>query len=169
MKKHIDMIWEYNYWANRRLLDRAEGLTQEQLTEHADYMWDTVLRTMTHVLSAEWIWRQRVQEGVSPTQIWDRSKFGTLAELRAAWEEEEAAMRGYLDGLIEADLNRVISYKNAAGEAFQRPLWQLLTHVVNHGTQHRSEVALALTNYELSPGDMDITLYLTQLEAQEAV
>jgi uncharacterized damage-inducible protein DinB len=39
-------------------------------------------------------------------------------------------------------------------------LWHCLVHVVNHGTQHRSEAALLLTNDGQSPGDLDFTLFL---------
>jgi len=35
-------------------------------------------------------------------------------------------------------------------------------HVVNHGTQHRSESAALLMRFGRSPGDMDFTLYLDQ-------
>jgi uncharacterized damage-inducible protein DinB len=162
MKKHIDLIWNYNYWANRRILARAETLTQAQVSEKAPYMWDSIIRTMAHVLGAEWIWRQRFQEGISPTAILNQDQFTTLELLNARWAEEEAKMRVYLSGLSDADLDHVFEYKNTAGQAFRRPVWQILTHVVNHGTQHRSEVALSLTNFDRSPGDMDLTVYLAQ-------
>jgi len=162
MKKYIEMILHYNYWANRRLLVRAASLSQAQLSEHAPTMWKSIMDTMAHVLGAEWIWRQRAQEGVSPVALLNGDKFGTLEVLQQRWAEEEAAMLAYLDGLIDADLNRVIQYKNTAGDTFERPLWQILTHVVNHGTQHRSEVALYLTNFDCSPGDMDISIYLAE-------
>lgn len=162
MKKHIEMILNYNYWANRRLLAKADSLSQAQLSEHAPYMWKSIMDTMAHVLGAEWIWRQRAQEGVSPAALLKGEQFGTLEVLQQRWAEEEEAMLAYLDGLIDADLNRVIQYKNTAGDAFERPLWQILTHVVNHGTQHRSEVALYLTNFDCSPGDMDISVYLAE-------
>jgi uncharacterized damage-inducible protein DinB len=107
MKKHIDLIWNYNYWANRRILARAETLTQAQVREKAPYMWDSIIRTMAHVLGAEWIWRQRLQEGVSPTAILDLDQFTTLQLLNQRWAEEEEKMRGYLDNLTDADLDYV--------------------------------------------------------------
>jgi uncharacterized damage-inducible protein DinB len=162
MKKHIDLIWEYNTWANRRILARAESLSAAQLSDHAPTMWDSILRTMAHVLGAEWIWRQRVQGGVSPASLLNLDQFTTLDLLRQRWAEEEKEMRAYLATLDDADLDRVVEYAGADGTKFRRPLWQILTHVVNHGTQHRSEVALYLTNFDCSPGNMDITAYLLE-------
>ena len=92
----------------------------------------------------------------------DRDQFTTLEVLNQRWDEEEILMRDYLAGLNDADLERVVTYQNTKGDSFSRPLWQLLTHVVNHGTQHRSEVALYLTNFDRSPGDMDITVFLSE-------
>lgn len=162
MKSHIQLIWEYNYWANHRLLAKAGNLTEAQLNEKAPYMWDSIMGTMAHMLGAEWIWRQRVHEGVSPAAILDRTQFSTLELLKKRWAEEETAMRGYLARLSEADVEREVEYRNTAGQPFSRPLWQILSHVVNHGTQHRSEIALSLTNFDQSPGDMDITLFLSE-------
>jgi uncharacterized damage-inducible protein DinB len=161
-KQEITLLWDYNYWANRRLLARADGLSAAQLTDKLPYMWDSILRTMAHVLGAEWIWRQRFQEGISPAAMLDRDQFTTLEVLNQRWDEEEAVMRDYLAGLSDADLERVVTYQNTKGDTFNRPLWQLLTHAVNHGTQHRSEVALYLTNFDCSPGDMDITVFLSE-------
>jgi uncharacterized damage-inducible protein DinB len=36
------------------------------------------------------------------------------------------------------------------------PFWQLMVHVVNHGTQHRSEAAALLTAEDRSPGELDL-------------
>jgi uncharacterized damage-inducible protein DinB len=37
-----------------------------------------------------------------------------------------------------------------------------LAHVVNHGTQSRSEAAVLLTEYGQSPGDLDLILFLRE-------
>ena len=42
-------------------------------------------------------------------------------------------------------------------------IWQMLAHVVNHGTQHRSEAAVLLTAAGRSPGDLDMSDYADTL------
>jgi len=37
--------------------------------------------------------------------------------------------------------------------------WQMLAHVVNHGTQHRSEAAALLTTAGRSPGEIDMIFF----------
>lgn len=165
MKKQIELLWEYNYWANHRLLAKAAHLTEAQLHEKQSYMWESILATFAHMLGAEWIWRQRVQEAVSPVALLNREQFSTLALLVQRWHEEETAMRAYLAPLSDSDLERVVEYKGTDGAPFRRPLWHILTHVVNHGTQHRSEIALYLTNFGQSPGNMDISIFLTTHDA----
>lgn len=165
--QHSDILlwYDYNAWANRRILARAADLSHAQLSDKLPTMWDSILGTMAHVLGAEWVWRQRCQLGISPAALLERSQFSTLDLLGQRWDEEDAAMRAYLNGLNDAALRQAITYQNTRGDALSRPLWQLLLHVVNHGTQHRSEVALYLTNFDRSPGDMDFVLFLAQRDA----
>ena len=51
---------------------------------------------------------------------------------------------------------------------FRRPLWQDLIQIVNHGTQHRSEAAEALTYVGRSPGNLDISVYFQEKAAPVA-
>ena len=69
-------------------------------------------------------------------------------------------MLGYLRELNELELDEEVSYKRTGGEDQRNVLWHLLIHVVNHGTEHRSQVAAELTAYGYSPGDLDVVHFV---------
>jgi len=76
-------------------------------------------------------------------------------------------MRAFLNKLTDSDLTETVSYVSAVtNKRYTVALWPMMSHVANHGTQHRSEVALALTQLGLSPGDLDLIVYLNPLPAQ---
>ncbi len=153
----ISTLFTYNVWANQLLLKTAAKLSPEQFTTPFPGVSHGSLRsTFVHCLGAEWIWRMRCQEAVSPAALLSESDFPTLEALVQRWQSEEQAMRAYLASLKDADLNRMVSYRRVSGAQGENLLWHILVHVVNHGTQHRSEAAVILTSYDCSPGDVDM-------------
>jgi uncharacterized damage-inducible protein DinB len=161
-KNQVLSFYDYNYWANHCLLDKAAELDPELWIAPAEVSFGSLRDTLAHVLYTEWMWRQRFQEGISPTAT-DFPKgntFSTVEQMRLRWEQEEGLMHEYLAGLTNKDFGRVIRYKNTKGVDYENPLWQILLHVVNHGTQFRSEAAVLLTQYGRSPGDIDYILFL---------
>jgi uncharacterized damage-inducible protein DinB len=65
-----------------------------------------------------------------------------------------------LDGLRDTDFEGLVHYTTTEGIVSETPLWQILLHVVNHGTQFRAEAAIVLTGAGHSPGDLDLMAYL---------
>jgi len=86
----------------------------------------------------------------------------TRAELRSRGDRREAEQKAPVERLTPADLDRVVSYKNTEGKAIAPPLWQVLQHVPNHATHHRSEIATMLTMISGSPADSGIATYASQ-------
>jgi uncharacterized damage-inducible protein DinB len=118
--------------------------------------------TLVHTLFAEWVWRNRWQ-GMSPTQRFDPAEFPTLSVLHERWTMEEKALMGFLQGLDDGTLNAPFDYSTTHGTPMHEPrLWPVMVHLVNHGTQHRSEAAAILTGYGFSPGDMDLITFLRE-------
>jgi uncharacterized damage-inducible protein DinB len=159
----IQLLYQYNCWANKRILDAAEKVNQEQFLASASYPHGGLRGTLTHTLFAEWIWRQRWQ-GEPPTQRIKPEDFPTFDALRARWMEEEKLLMAFVGGLTDEKLNSTFSYKTTKGEPFERILWQAMAHVVNHGTQHRSEAAAMLTELGQSPGDIDLILFINEMK-----
>jgi uncharacterized damage-inducible protein DinB len=78
------------------------------------------------------------------------------------WQDEERQVRDFLDALQDDDLAAPLTYTTLRGQPETVPLAATLLQVINHGTQHRSEVALLATDLGYSPGDLDFHLYLRE-------
>lgn len=156
----IGLVFDYNYWANARILETARALDAAQFTAPAGLSHGSVRGTLVHLLAAETVWRQRCQEGLSPSTMLAETDVPTLPALEARWAEEERRVRAWLPSLDDRALGATVAYKNTKGVPGEGVLWQILVHVVNHGTQTRSEAAVALTRFGHSPGDLDLFLFL---------
>lgn len=162
----IKLYYAYNEWANKRILDAAERPTIEQLTKPNDFGWGDLRGALVHILDAEYGWFSflfdREDEG-----ILDPESFTDIPALRERWERQSEITRQCLHSLEDEDLLRIHTRKRG-GETYHWVLWQVLVHVVNHGTQHRAEAAALLTGFGHSPGDMDFTLFLNSQDIRSS-
>ncbi len=161
-KDDILTLYDYNYWANARVLNAAARVTPEQFMAPANLSHGSLRGALVHTLAAEVVWRLRCQEGVSLAALPSDGEFPTLDAIRARWQAEEHAMRAYLTALTDEAFGRAVKYKTTKGAPHENVLWHLLAHVVNHGTQFRSEAGVALTGYGQSPGDLDMLAFFRE-------
>ena len=159
----ILILYDYHYWASRRILAAAAPVSQEQFLAPAGQGLGSLRQILTHCIDAEFGWRTLWQTGtVDGFESVTEDEFPTVAALAQRWAQEEQATRGYLAGLTDDDLTGYVRYTAYAGVKRERLLWHCLWHLVNHGTQHRSEAAAILTGYGYSPGDLDFTMFLNE-------
>jgi len=158
------LIYEYNYWANKRILSACEKVTEEQFLAPANFPFGGLRGTLVHIMDAEFGWRMFFKDNDWSAPDLKETDFPTLAAIQTRWKKEEQEFRAYLATLSDEDMNGHRHYMNERGEARDRILWQCLWHVVNHGTQHRSEAAALLTDYGSSPGNLDFTVYLIETQ-----
>jgi uncharacterized damage-inducible protein DinB len=162
----IKFIYDYSYWANRKILDAAAKLSQEQWIAATEFPFGisrggSLFNTVLHIVDAEYGWREFFEFKKFGEDL-NAEDYPTLEALEQKFQQEEKAMRAHLNRLTDEDVNRHIQYVNDEGVLRDRILWHCLVHVVNHGTQHRSEAAALLTRFNASPGDLDFTLFLIE-------
>lgn len=155
-------LFNYHYWATKIILQTIQALPDDQLAAAPLAGHGSLRAILVHCLWAEMVWRSRWQGG---TPIPGLADDVTLATIMEHWATEETAWRARLADLSQADLAQVIEYRNMAGIAYRNPFWQILVHVANHGTQHRSELAAMLTILGHSPGDLDMIKYFREQPA----
>jgi uncharacterized damage-inducible protein DinB len=141
---------KYHAWANQRILDAAQHLSDQDFHRPASLDHGTAFQTLRHLADVNWSWREFCS-GHDPgeTYAWDLFPLDDLKTIRAFIAEEDVRLREYVEGLDQATLAERLGTKSF-------PRWLLIAHVVNHGTQHRSELARYLTELGHSPGDMDL-------------
>lgn len=158
-KQDILLLYKYNQWSNAKILNAAANVTEEQYLAPASFPHGGLRSTLVHALFAEWIWRHR-WEGTSPTHRLKPEDFPTFESLRTRWVEEEKLLMAFVENLTDERLHEIFDYTSTEGKAHTRILWQAMAHLVNHGTQHKTEAAAILTGFGYSPGDIDLIVFL---------
>jgi uncharacterized damage-inducible protein DinB len=160
-KQDIHVLYEYNRWANARILGAAAKISEAQFLAPTTFPHGGLRGTLVHTLFGEWIWRLRWQ-GSPPNVRWKPQDFPTFASLTTRWREEEMKLMEFVDGLTEQRLQAEFDYISTEGNPHRRVVWEAMAHLVNHGTQHRSEAAAMLTAMGHSPGDIDLIVFLNE-------
>jgi len=148
--QEIQLLFDYNSWANHRTLGAAEKLTPEQFTQPMGSSFTSVRDTLAHIYGAESVWLERFH-GRSPSALPDVTQFSDVASLREPWLEHEERLLIFVRALTQSDLDRVMEYKTLRFGVYQNPLWQSMQHVVNHGTYHRGQVTTMLRQLGAQP------------------
>lgn len=150
-------LFTYNDWATQRILACVEQLAPEQLTAPANLDHNSAFQTLLHMVDVEWSWRLMAQKIPATALLWEVEDLPDLPSIRAFWHTEQAVRLAYVQALDEQALNAEVEYGSAQGHAPQSAKrWHILTHLVNHGTQHRTELARYLTDCGHSPGDLSL-------------
>ena len=142
LRTHLD----YTGWASQRLVSAAAKLPQDDLTYDFKTADRSVLGTLVHIYAADRIWLARVSD--LPTA--------------AFWPTLYERWRQWALPLTDEAARAEIAYKDTKGNAYRQPLWQLILHVVNHGSHHRGQVSGFLRALGQTPPPLDLTAYYRQ-------
>jgi uncharacterized damage-inducible protein DinB len=143
----------FHAWANDKILTTAAALSDEELRRSGVLDHDTAFQTLRHLVDVDWSWREICAGNeIGETYAWDVFPLDDLSSIHAFCIEEDARLRDYVASLDFAALTEQVGSE----DDFSRPRWLIIAHIVNHGTQHRSELARYFTECGHSPGDLDL-------------
>lgn len=162
--EQIRLLFQYNQWADQRILDACAALTNDQFTRDLGSSFRSVRDTLAHLYGAEWIWNERIH-GRSPSAHPLGNAFPDLAAARAKLEEMDRYYLDYVSKLTPQDLERVFHYKTATGQEFSNPLWQTLHQLSNHATYHRGQVTTLLRQLGAKAVSTDLIVFYRERAA----
>lgn len=152
---------DYSAWASQRLMDAAAKLSQEELARDFKTADKSVLETLVHVYAADRIWLTRVrgEQRASFIDPEDRD----LAVLQKEWPRLHERWKAWMNNVSDDTVARVIAYKDTKGRDYSQPVWQIVLHLVNHGTHHRGQVSGFLRAMDHTPPPLDMIAYYRAL------
>ena len=153
------LLYEFNSWADRRTVESCVALTDAQFVQDLGSSFPSVCDTLAHTMLVEWVWLERWHNRAPDKYPDAKREFPNLVSIRARWAEIERDLLDYVASLKPLDLERVVHHKTMAGVPQAQPLWQMLQHLVNHGTYHRGQVATMLRQLKAKPSSTDLIAF----------
>jgi uncharacterized damage-inducible protein DinB len=162
VKTYLEGLYDYNYWANHRYLKTSASLTEEQLFRNREIDPASVHGILLHMMSTESIWLQRWL-GKAPKQEFSSIDFPGLLSIQDNWSELEKKMRSFLAAQNDESLQQDTVCIGFNGKPFHLLLWQMMAHLPNHNTHHRSELAAMFSAMNIPhPEDETVQYFLIQ-------
>lgn len=159
------VLYEYNAWANRRLLEACAALTPEQFLQDMKSSFASVRDTWAHVYGAEFIWLER-WNARAPSGLPKPTDFSTFESIRHKLTEMDSALIEFVSRLTPEILSRTLNYKLMNGTPQSGPLGPMLQHLANHSTYHRGQITTMLRQLGLKAASTDLILYHRELAAK---
>jgi uncharacterized damage-inducible protein DinB len=163
MKRHFTTMAAYNRWANVRVYNHAAVLPDELYRKPIGVYFKSLHGTLNHLLTADRIWMCRLDgKGDHPDRL-DATIHDDFASLREARVAEDQRIVSFVDGLDDADLEKLCDYKTLKGTPDRQQVRDILAHLFNHQTHHRGQAHAALTALGVSePEPLDLLIMLRE-------
>lgn len=150
-------FYDYHFAENRKTWDTCiTPLTYEQFTQNENYSHGSVRNQVVHLMSVDDAWFSGLRR-VEPPKPFPPVRFDDRAIIRTYWDVVEQDMRAYLANLQD---DMLFEKPFAEGEDKDLILWQVLLHVVNHGTDHRAQLLRLLNDLGVKTGPQDYIFYV---------
>ena len=149
-------FYDYHFTENRTLWDKyVMPLSSEQFTQPVSYSHGSVRDQIVHLASVDEAWFSDLR-GVEFPEPFKPANGDDRQIIRARWDNIEQNMHDDLANLQDD----MLEDKPLEGEDKDLILWQVLLHVVNHGTDHRAQLLRLLNDLGVKTVSQDYIFYV---------
>lgn len=154
----LTTLFAHNVWANLKLLDFCERLSDEQLDATAIGCYGSIRDTLWHIVGAEVSYVQRVN-GKLPAKPLPPDQF-------PGFEVLKDAVRWAGDELLQLALSArkgTIVRQRPPRQLIEYRLASLMVQAVGHSTEHRTQISAIITQLGMEPPDMSGWNYMEEI------
>jgi uncharacterized damage-inducible protein DinB len=153
LREHLS----YTAWASRTLVRAVEHLPAEHLAHDFQTSDRSILGTLVHVFAADRVWLGRIH-GEPPPQFVSESDYD-LRVLQIDWPLLYEKWHEWAATLTDQNVHEGMQYRDLKGNSRMSKKWEIVLHVVNHGTHHRGQVSGFLRTLGHTPPQLDLIRY----------
>jgi uncharacterized damage-inducible protein DinB len=159
----IKTLFDYNFWAFEQVWECISQLSDEQFIKEIDYSTGSIRNIVVHMMSANIRWVSRLQSKTPQLHL-ALEDFDTLAKTKAKWDELRQEFLDYLYSLDQEQLDAAANWEiPARGWKLDNHRWEILLHVANHATDHRSQIlAILHHHFHVKTVEQDMIIYLAE-------
>ena len=173
-KDDIQLLYEYDRWANNRVLQAVSTLSVEEFTRDLGGSFRSVRDTLVHIIGCEWgwltCWKEPSPSSAFVTDLWTRlgalfhpNAFPDVGAVQLRWAEVEREQVEFVNRVTNESLGRLLPVRTT-----QISLAHLMQHLANHSTYHRGQVSLMMRQLAAGPVATDFALFLLERRREAA-
>lgn len=150
MKKYFLDLFEYNNWANDKLILKLQNINTE-------FKEVNPLQILSHIISVQDYWYERIKGKKSYNIfLWDEYSIQELGVLSLNSHQNWTRI---ITKLKDADFQKTIAYKNKDGKKLTRTFQDVFQHVINHSSHHRGQINQIFKMNKIDPVILDFIHY----------
>ena len=155
--KTIDKMFEYNLWANTKLIELCMDLDDEQLSLEVDGAYGGIRAFLSHIVSAEGYYISLL----SGTSFWDENLNWDNLPLETISERAKQSGQKLIEIASKSDPDT--EHQNrTADKPFTFYNWTVLAQAMTHAIEHRAHVKVLLTHLGIDHPDLSLWYYMQQ-------
>ena len=155
----LTVLFSHNLWANQRLFEQCAELTNEQMDATISGTYGSIHGTLQHIVLAEQAYFSRISTGQLHRRLEEAPSL-TIAEMA---DSIRTTGVGFIEWAPEVQATDTVQL-DWNGTPREVPKTIILTQVINHATEHRSQIMAILTQLGVQPPDLDGWTYFDKLE-----
>lgn len=161
LKEALLALLDFSDWVDERIWRCVETLEPAQFTQALDYSVGSIRDQLAHMLGAERVWLGRMRGEDHMARWVDYTQFPDIPSTRNAAKQAIEALREYVTSQNETTLREYYRWPKPPGRDDPLyPRWLTLLQLVNHGTDHRSQILLQLARHFDAPTlEIDLSRY----------
>jgi uncharacterized damage-inducible protein DinB len=142
-QQHLRQLLEYNLWANEIVAGYIGNAGPGAAVLEQKSSFNTILKTVIHIWDAQSVWLDRIN-GITVTDWPGKNFTGNIDEALMGLTSHSKKWLLWFNGESRNDWHQYVKYRNLTGNEFEETFFNIIVHMVNHGTYHRGQLITLL-------------------------